>query len=255
MSKSKELAKTDSAQFAIMKPENRDIIKTMRQNLGTEKISAGDLTMITVPTGGGTMWSVDTIEGEIQTKELVGIIPCTQVVRAYWKESFDDTGGGTPPDCFSNDSTIGTGDPGGDCYQCPLNEFGTKPKGRGKACQEYRLVFMTFQDEILPYVIKVPATSLKAATKYLYGLLSRNLPTYSVYTKLTLEKDKNADGIQYSKIVFSKVGTVEDVEAAAKYAEGIRPYLTQAASELAQGSISSDEHDASGLGSAEDAAA
>jgi hypothetical protein len=181
-----------------------------------------------VPTGGTTTWSIPTIEGDQPAQKIEGIIVFTQTVRAYWKESFDESGGGSPPDCVSRDGLIGKGEPGGDCLSCELAQWETAKggRGRGKACAESRLIYLMSKNEILPTVIKVPATSLTNARKYLVGLTSKQQPLYSVYTELSLTPDKNADGIKFSKIVFKKLGDVERPDLAEGYAKQIKPYLS-----------------------------
>lgn len=222
----------DSGQFQIMTMDVNHITDILQENMGADELTAFDLTRIKVPGGGGTTWRVDTIEGEIEMKEIIGILVTTQTTNTYWKEEF--TGGGTPPDCFSEDGITGRGNPGGDCKSCPLFEFGSDENKRGKACKQNRMLYVVTQNEILPLAIKAPATSLRNTKKYLLGLVSKNRAMYSVYTKFTLERDKNKDGIEYSKILLSKVGDVENVELIKSYAKAIKPYLVKATRALGQ---------------------
>jgi hypothetical protein len=219
--------------FAIMKYKAGEIQGILKENLGSDAMSAMDLPQISVPSGGGTTFTRSTIDGDVDQKELTGIIICTKHTRAYWKESFDSTGGGTPPDCVSEDGDRGVGVPGGDCSTCPFSQFGSADNKRSKACQEKRVIFMLMPEEILPIAIKAPATSLKNAKQYLMGLTSRGSMLHAVYTTLSLEKDKNKDGIAFSKIVFKKAGNVESPELLATYAESIKPYLMKAVRDIA----------------------
>ena len=230
-----------SGQFAIMATQNQNIREVLKANLGSDELRPEDLERVTVPGSGGTTWVVNTVDGPVETRELTGVIVHTQITRAYWEKSFDETGGGSPPECVSRDGLTGVGNPGGDCLNCKYNLFESDAKGRGKACQESRLIFLVLKDELLPIVVKAPATSLKNAKKYLTGLTSRvdpvtrrNTPVHSVYTKLTLFRDKNTDGIPFAKIEFAKTGCVENPEATAAYAAGIRPYLESAAKAMAE---------------------
>lgn len=223
----------DVSTFAIMKYKKGEISNILRGNMGTDALSAMDLPQISVPAGGVTTFIRPTIDGELEQKELTGIIICTQHTRAYWAQSFDQTGGGTPPDCVSEDGDIGIGVPGGECGTCPFSQFGSADNKRSKACQEKRLLFFLMSDEILPIVVKAPATSLKGAKQYLMGLTSRGMKLHSVYTTLTLEKDKNKDGIAYSKIIFKKAGEVEAPDVLEAYAEQIKPFLVKAVRDIA----------------------
>jgi hypothetical protein len=218
----------NDSSYAIMQMPEGSVVEMLKENMGAEQLTAQDLNRITVPTGGSTMWMINTVEGEEPHKEVEGVVMLTQSVNAYWKEPFDDTGGGTPPDCVARDGLTGIGDPSGDCLTCPLAKFESAKdgKGRGKACTQSRLVYIVPKDEILPTVIKVPPTSLANARKYLFGLTSKRQAIHSVYTKLTLETDKSADNIKYSKIVFQKTGDVESPAVTKSYADGIKPYLS-----------------------------
>ena len=221
------------ATFAIMKYKEGEIQKILAENLGSDMMTAMDLPQISVPAGGGTTFIRPTIDGEVDEKNLTGIIICTKHTRAYWRSKFDETGGGTPPDCVSEDGEKGIGDPGGDCADCPFAQFGSADNKRSKACQEKRVIFLLMPEEILPIAVKAPATSLKNAKQYLMGLTSRGKKLYEVYTTLSLEKDKNKDGIAYSKIVFKKAGDVENPQMLGIYAESIKPYLMKVMRDMA----------------------
>jgi hypothetical protein len=214
--------------YAIMTMET-DIMTIMADNLGGEQITALDLDRVSTPAGGGTSWTIPTLEGDTEVKELEGIIVYTSVQRVYWADAF--TGGGAPPDCYSEDSVHGAGNPGGNCTKCPLSQFGSGENGKSQACQMRRLIFLIQPDNLLPLVVSVPPSSLKEAKNYLMRLASKGLTSYSMVSRLTLEKDKNADGIAYSKIKFASSGPAPSPDKIQAYVAGIRPHLERAASE------------------------
>jgi hypothetical protein len=220
--------KNDPDEYAIMTMEKGAVVDMLRENMGDEKLTANDLNRITVPTGGNTSWKIPTIEGNLNRDSIKGVIVLTQSVRAYWEKPFGESGGGSPPDCVARDGLTGVGNPGGDCLTCPMSQWESakQGKGRGKACSESRLIYLVPKDEILPTIIKVPATSLANARKYLFGLTSARQKVHSVYTSLTLVGDKNADQIEFSKIVFTKTGDVENPSITEDYATKLKPYLT-----------------------------
>lgn len=204
-------------------------------NLGGEKLQPSHLDRIKVPSGGTIAWTVPTLEGEEVMKEIEGIIVYTAVQRVYWQKPF--AGGGDPPDCFSLDAVTGQGSPGGECANCPLAIFGTAKEGQGRAqaCAMRRLVFLLMPGEcVLPVVLSVPPSSLMVATKYLLGLGGRGINAWQVYSKLSLEKSTNRDGIDYAKIKFAMTGRVEDQEAIAKYVQDLAPLLGNTAQQMAQ---------------------
>lgn len=232
---SKELAVT--GEYAIMKTDPNEVTSIIKENLGdNETMTIMDLTRVSVPSGGGTTWVVPDIDqpsGELETKEIVGVIIATKTTRQYWQQEYD--GAGSPPDCSSADGLTGIGDPGGVCADCPFNEFGSDPKGgKSKACSEKRLIFIAREHDFLPTVVAAPAGSLKNVKNYLVNLASKMRYAHSVYTALTLEKDKNEGGIVYSKIVPKKLGDVEKPEVTKAYAKAIKPFLFQAAERIAR---------------------
>ncbi len=224
----KEVAKIE--EYAIMVPDT-NIGDIIRENLGGEQISAFDLDRIIVPAGGVTTWTVPTLEGEEEMKALSGIIVHTKNPRVYWQEDFG--GGGTPPDCVSEDGIEGLGDPGGKCAQCALSQFGTGKSGRSQACHQRRLLFLVQPDSLLPLVIDVPPSSLKPSKKYLLRLASQRKPAYSVVTTLTLVKAQNQDGIAYGQIAFAAAEEVPNLDVVRAYAQQLKPHLDRAAREMA----------------------
>lgn len=225
-----------SEQYAIMQKGKLDMVQDMiKENLGDSNITLSDLTRISFPSGKSKTWIIPDIEaegGELEAKAIVGIILMTQRTRQYWEESFEDTGGGTPPDCSSEDGIFGRGNPGGECDNCLFSQFDTDT-GR-QSCSEKRLIFMITQDDILPIMVSAPPTSLKNVRKYILGLTSKQKRIHSVYTELTLVTDKSQGGIDYPKIQIRKIGDVENPEITAQYAKMIKPYLQREAARAAQ---------------------
>jgi hypothetical protein len=105
----------------------------------------------------------------------------------------------------------GSGNPGGGCAACPMNQFGSAINGHGKACKEVRLFFLLRKGEVLPDVVQIPPGSLKNVRKYLTSL---PVPFWSVVTKLTLEKKTNVDGITYSQIKATMGGMLDEASRA-----------------------------------------
>jgi hypothetical protein len=228
-STSTALAVIDPHPYPVLRADATDAIEAMRENLGGSAISPYDLDRIKVPAGGSTTWSVPTLAGEEDAKTIAGIIVHHQTARGYWRQSLDESGGGTPPDCASHDGQYGVGDPGGACARCPMNEWGSKGSGRGKACQERHLLFVLREGEFLPILVNVPPSSLGAVTKLLLRLTSKGVPYFGVVVELGLARDKSGDGITYSKITIAPVGTVasEDMPRIEQYRAAIVPALRQ----------------------------
>ncbi len=193
---SKEIAQISD--YAVMSHDVQNLKEIIAEAAGPGGLSPNDLDRVKVPTGGATSWQVPDLEGEVSCKELTGIILYHQDVRAYWRVSYDEGGGDTPPDCASMDGLTGHGDPGGRCSTCPLSQWGSASKGKGQACKQLKLLYLLQPEAVLPIVVSLPPTSVKTVKQYLLRLASRAKKPQSIVTVLTLEKTKNAEGIPYS---------------------------------------------------------
>ena len=195
------LAKYEFDKYAIKHSEPGIVAEILRENLDGGSISAFDFDTVKVPSGQGVaQWSIPTIDGEVASPTVEGVIVYKRTVRSYWVAAVED-GGSSPPDCASQDGVIGVGNPGGFCDHCPMGAFGSAPNGRSQACKANLLLFMVQQDSLLPTLVKVPPSSLKNLRQYMMRLASAPAPFYGVVTSLGLEKTKNATGIAYFKIV------------------------------------------------------
>ena len=225
---SRELAKQDAViNFPALIEDPGALVGALRENLAGGVISAFDLDRIKIPTGGNLSWTVPTLEGDVRSENLVGIIMGTQNCRAYWATSFADSGGGTPPECASEDAVTGHGTPGGPCSQCLFAQFGSDSRQTGQACKQIKRVFLLMPDSNLPRVVALPPTSLKASTQYMLRLSSQGLKFYQVVTRLTLAPDKNKTGIEYSKALFAMAAKLSVEQAAAAEAMGraLKPFM------------------------------
>jgi len=166
----------------------------------------------------------ETPEGE-NPKEILGVIVASQRKNAWWEQDMETAGAGTPPDCFSrNGITPHAENPvHTDCPTCPKNQFGSD--GRGKACKNTRMLSVLIGDDMLPHVLKLPATSLKPWDKYMVELMNKKRHFATVQTSITLVKKQNKDNITYSEAAFKSIGMVPDSELP-KIAE-LRSFCTE----------------------------
>jgi hypothetical protein len=250
-------AKTED-QKALVAIEKFDIVSASEElkdaleaNLSGEVIDASLLDRVKCPSGGATIWTIpDAMGEEINTKELVGVIIHSRMSRAFWRDPF--SGGGTPPDCFSDDMVYGQGDPGGECDKCPMNEFGSDPnkETQAKACSESRLLFVLLPDEdngglqLMPTVLKVPPASLRNSKKFLLHLSTRaKAKMWQVVTAFTLTKEKNAKGMDYAQIHFAAKKRLPPEIAAgiAQYRTQLMPILDKAAESMMREASVGDE--------------
>lgn len=179
---------------------------------------------VKIPSGGGLAFEVPAEDGADVRKELVGVIIDHHPCNAYWKEHY--AGKRNHPDCSSMDAKTGVGDPGGDCRRCPFNQWGSAIDGRGKACKNMHRVYILLEGEFIPLLLTLPPTSIQALGNYLAKrVLGKGKKSYEVVTKIGLEKATNANGIEYSRAVFSCAGALsqEAAEQMKRFAEQIRP--------------------------------
>jgi hypothetical protein len=186
------------------------------ENVGVGGVTEFDFDRIKIPSGGGPSFLLQGIDGERNERTVTGVIVLARDARAYWEKSLDDGGGSQPPDCHSNDGLVGIGTfQGKACGECPMAQFGTDPKsGRGQACKAIRQLFIVQPGSMLPSVLALPPTSLKAAKQYMLRIAGAGVPYWSVVTTIGLEPAQNAGGIKYARATFKCAGTLEPEQIA-----------------------------------------
>ena len=211
--------------------EMTEFLRVIKANLGADKITERDLDRIVLPAGGSRQWEVPTLDGSEYSEAIEGIIIHHTLPRARWETDLEEGGIKSPPDCSSPDGITGYGDPGGDCFTCQFNEWGSANRGEGKACKEKRMLFVLRPTDILPVVVQAPTTSLQPVKKYFLRLVQQAPPQrfYHCYTRLELEKVE-ANPFDYSRIVLRSTGPVptELREQLDNYIQALVPRLTVA---------------------------
>jgi hypothetical protein len=229
---SNELVKQETAvsPFVIFNTPIAEIKDAVAANFGDNGLTVSDFERVKIPTGGGTAWTIQGLDGEEMVKELTGIIVAWRDTRAYWSKSMEQGEGNTPPDCYSLNARTGVGKPGGDCHKCPFAQFGSDPRGEGQACKLVRQLFFLRGENLLPEIVNLPPSSIKPARQFFMRLASKAVPCYSLVTRIGLEKTKNAQGIVYSRAAFTSGGrlTPEQATRAKEYAAMLQPLLESA---------------------------
>lgn len=231
--------------YPIANFEPAELRELIEENLGGD-LNPNLLPRIKCPSGGAPFFSVTDPEGDEQAVPYVdGVIVCWEDQRSMWIKNLDEGGGGSPPDCrgmlVAIDSSgskewFGQGvrwpgdNPQEDhqCSRCKFSQFGSADKGEGKKCSEKRLLGFLQPEKVLPTIILVPATSIKALKEYMVSLFSdRRRAFHSVITRIGLQKAESKGGIKYSAMTFSCVQELEAQDAAVTKAYGlsIKPLL------------------------------
>ena len=190
-----------------------------------ERLDVTDLPIIKVPTAGGLYWTPP--DGP-PVATLTGIIVVRQPTRSYWSSPFAEGGGG-PPDCASPDAVTGTGNPGGACDLCPMQEYGSG-KDNAQACRLNTQVFLLQEGNILPTLVSLPPSAFRICKRYMGGLATRALKMWDVRTEIKLVKTKSDGGIEYSVPEFKTVQVLDREQRAemAAYRVALLPVITAA---------------------------
>lgn len=169
-----------------------------------------------IPSGGGLAFELpgETEDEPVMSTDLTGVILHHHPVNAYWDEQY--SGGNEQPDCSSYDGKQGVERETGeihDCSKCPHNQFGSK--GTGKACKNIHRCYILQEGNPVPIILALPPTSLKYIRDYIgKRILLKGLRCFDAVTKITLKKEKSADGITYSRAAFAFVSKLTDEQRA-----------------------------------------
>lgn len=162
---------------------------------------------VKIPSGGATSFEIPNPEDPddpIPSKTIEGVIVLQHTANSYWENSDPN---GSPPDCYSQDGVRGIGKPGGACAQCALNEFGSGEGGKGKACKNMKNIYLLRSGDLLPLLISLPPTSLKAFRKYANNLRFAGRAMSGVKTVIGLKKEDGESGA-YSVATFKNGGVL-----------------------------------------------
>ena len=170
-----------------------------------EEFKGLDITFdrIKIPSGGGTVFEItgDDPDDPETVKEFSAVILYHHPMQVFYRGAF--AGGSEPPDCMSFDGETGEGDPGGDCADCPMNQFGTG-QNDSKACKARRSLYLLREGELFPIMLSLPQGSLKSFSRYLMRLFGKGgRDSNAVVTRFSLKKAANSTGASYSQVQFA----------------------------------------------------
>jgi hypothetical protein len=236
--KKKELAKIEKddtdiqlytgPSYAVCRHKPEQLKKIFEANLSEEDIDTFDLERIHVPTGGGLSWTVSDSKGEpMPVEEIEGVVLMQGLRRAFWKTPFDQSGGGSPPDCSSVNGIEGWGTIRGEdspehlsksriCAKCPMADWGSRfpeiEEDNQQACSQRKFVFFLAQDRLIPRIVDLPPTSVKPFKQFMTQMTSLMIPHFGAVIGLKLRNDKSRTGITYSVVQPRLIGTFNEEE-------------------------------------------
>jgi hypothetical protein len=162
-------------------------------------------------------------------EELRGVVLAQSPTRGRWEK------GDKRPLCSSKDGITGyerTDENGVNikksCATCEFNEWGSATdedgnQRRGKACKEMRRIFIKRDEDMFPYFVSFPPTSIGAWDDYISARLSRGVSDIKAETILTLVS-ASVGGHDVSVVkprigkVFKPAEIVENARMAKKFA-------------------------------------
>ena len=238
MAKKNELAVLDT--FKLTKPfEGMDpeLLEELEDELADLDEESGiTCRRIKMPSGGALAFEVQgEDEDDVEyVKEIQGVILYTHRVNGYWSKPLGNGEGGAAPECSSMDGKTGVNLTTGECVSCdtcPLNQYGTDPKGgAGKACKNMRRIYLMESGDPNCYLLTVPPTSIMDVNKKLRTLLTGDTPYTGMVVSIKLTKDTNKNGVDFSKVALDKAGVLPPAVAA--QAQELRRQLKEKFMEL-----------------------
>ncbi len=197
---SQDLVKSVAAPLALTIPEEerREVMTAFAVNCASGSITEFDLPRIKVVSG-AALWLIPGLERDLTESAVEGVVVLARDTRVYYHEK---DAGSVPPDCSSRDGRTGTGKPGGECAACPLAEWDSAPDGgAGQACKQTKQLFMLRGESMLPEVVSIPPTSLKAVRQFFLKLATQRVQYHHCILRIELEKAENAQRKVYGKAV------------------------------------------------------
>jgi hypothetical protein len=170
---------------------------------------------------------------QLPNDEMVVVIVEGILENVYYTSGYDPDNP-SPPTCFAfgrdesniapHESVVALGqNPAATCRECPMNEWASAEKGRGKACSNRRRLAMISagkfgrNGEFLPYenpedfqtsligFMKLPVMSVNGYAKYVKQVAGAlRLPPHGVFTKVKVVKDPKSQ----FRVLFEPLGKV-----------------------------------------------
>jgi hypothetical protein len=161
--------------------------------------------------------------------EVVGTILHWHNANQYWETSFDERSpeDSPIPNCLSSDGIVPDMLDNAEykqmsqtCKGCPMNEYGSDPKGEGKACQNTIRMYVLLDGEVVPCLLKAPPSSLgkkESLTPFLTNLPNVCTKHGTAYQclriKFSLYKKEFSSGMSASLIKMELVDVITDADA------------------------------------------
>ncbi|HEA64715.1 MAG TPA: hypothetical protein ENI02_01050 [Candidatus Aminicenantes bacterium] len=141
--------------------------------------------------------------GDIE-KTFKGVILFHHNCNAWWETSFDDSGGGSAPDCSSLDGIAPNMESdkvqAEKCAGCPRNQWGSdeRKEGKGKACKNMKRLYIICEGDLLPSCLVISPGNKKVIDKFITLVTMKGIMLRNLVIDFRLKEEKNQEGIKYS---------------------------------------------------------
>lgn len=185
-------------------------------------IEAEDISNVE-PSYGGTNISTAGkrfVVNDTQLPDPLRVIIVAHAFTNTWYDAAWDPNDPSPPACFAladvpmdmapNEKSPNVQAPA--CDECELNEFGSAPTGKGKACQNGRRLIVMMADDNADNpqlaTLHVSSTGIKAYGQYVRGLAKiHKRPPHGVVTEFTFN-----EGFDFPSLVATLVSPINDTK-------------------------------------------
>lgn len=232
--------------YAVMQYDKDAIAEVFDANV-SGSVDQFDFDRVSMPGSGGVAWTVPDLNGEPEpVKELVGVVILHGDRRAYWETPYEESGGGSPPDCNSLNGKLGLGFIRGDdregepiertCKNCRMSQWGSfndDGEDNRQACSNRKLVALIRPEDTIPLVVDLAPTSVKPFSRFLLRLAGRGVPCYGAVIGLGLMQEDSRTGVEYSVVKPRLIAAVPSDQIASfkAVADVFRPIFTEIAIE------------------------
>jgi len=245
------------SRFLALQPES-DVAQAFLANYGPgDEIQQGDLTVLKVPSGGATTWTFEDVTGEVNAKEVEGVIVAYQPFGVLWPH--EKSTEGSRPFMVTHDLRIGHRksddygdmDPAGieacrlpdgtyDWQKLPQNQWGSG-KGKGKRCKEQRIMCILRSTDALPLLLRVPPGSLSSVGKFIKKM---TVPFFRCVVGLSLEKAVSNQGDAYAIVkprFIEALSSEEGLAIRSRYTESLTNAIREYAEQAMESSAAQDD--------------
>lgn len=150
-------------------------------------------------------------------KELRGVIVEFHTTKTFYIESYEASGGGQRPDCYSNDSVTPKDDSGAKqsdrCSTCQRNKFYPDPdpkraNKKKKDCRDTITLYIWNPREERPLLLRVSTMNRKVVSAFIKRLSEKGIAKELISCEFSLFKDTETADVPFSGLTITPRGTI-----------------------------------------------